>query len=633
MLIGLAAAWALVAAPHAAVPHPAACDAAAVFAAVRANTGGARWKTVAETVAEGTLWDSGLPGTMRIATDVRSGATSVEDNDGEFRTRLVSSATSTWRRDATGGVHRLDAPDARAAARTAAYLARNGYFAPDSDPAAFACLADAVENGTALRRVRITPRGGRPVTVWIDPVAMVIVRTQQQAPLQVETTSFGAYRRTGGLLLPHEIVESDEHPENTVARFVRSYRVVAAVRARDFEHPPDSSNQHIAHGAASTEVAFEHADGSPVVNAYVNGRGPLPFILDTGGHAILTAEAARDLGLTLRGNSISGGAGEGTISLRFARVTSLRLGDAELTDIPMLVIPYGKDFSDRGAGKPPLAGILGLEVFERYAVTLDYTRSVLRLQTFGSWVPRASDTAVPVVFQSDMPMAYARADGVRGLFGIDTGNSGRVVLFGDFLRHHGFAARYPNGIAQQGSGTGGVVHTSAIRLRAFSFGGLTMHEFVTGLADQRKGAFSSRTEAGNIGYDVLSHFTVTTDYRRGMLYLRPEPDAPVQLFNRTGIAGTSRDAQGRLVVQTILPDSPASEAGLAPGDLLLAIGGTPSERLANADLFRLNRGAVGSAMRLRVAAQGRERDVTLILRELLCSPGAGACTPSVTHDR
>ena len=626
MLIGLAAAWVLAAASP---PH-ASCNAAELFAAVRARTGGARWNGATELIAEGTIWTSGLLGPSRSATDLRSGATSADDGDRAVRTRLVSSATATWKSDATLGVHLLDSPDQRAAARTRAYLARNGWFAPATDPASFTCLADDEENGSVLRRVRVVPRGGRPVTVWIDPGALVVVRTQQQAPTQVDTTTYGAYRRVAGLLLPHEIVATDERPEDTEVRSVRSYRVLGAVRQADFEPPHEPSNQRIIGGATSTRVPLEHANGSPVVNAYVNGRGPLPFILDTGGHAILTAEAARALGLRLRGNSVSGGAGEGTISVRYAPVRSLRLGNAELSDIPMIVIPYGKDFSDRGAGKPPLAGILGAEIFERYAVTLDYARNVLRLQTPETFAPSATGIAVPIAFQEDMPLAYASADGVRGLFGIDTGNSGRVVLFGDFLRHRGFAARYPAGIAQQGTGTGGVVRTSAIRLREFSFGGLTMHDFVTGLADQRKGAFSSRTEAGNLGYDVLSHFTVTFDYRRGRMYLHPEPNAPVQLFNRSGLTGITRDAQGRIVMQAVFPSSPAADAGLASGDVLLEIDGTPTERITSAGLYRLNRGAPGTAMRLRVSSRGTERDVTLILRELLCNPGS-SCTPSVTR--
>src|ERR1700733_3415896 len=630
MLVSATLAAALIGAhPHA----NAACDAAALFRGVRAHTGGARWDAAKELVADGTVVSEGLPGRTRIATDLGSGATSTADDQDIVKTRLVISASATWKQDLTGGVHPLDAPGARAAARTSAYLARNGYFRPATDPASFACLPDVTEDDRTLRRVRITPRGGRPAAVWVDPAAHVVVRTQEQAPTYLSTTHYGAYRQDAGLLLPHEIVETSGSTENTVVRMIRAYRVQRTVTAADFMRPPDSANQRIRTGATSTEVPIEPGRGLTVVNAFVNGHGPLPFILDTGGHAILTTDAARELGVTARGGGVSGGGGEGSITEQYARVQCLRIGDAEITDFPMFVIPFGKGLTDRGPGKTPMAGILGLEIFERYAVTLDFAHHVLRLQTPRSFTPRSDDVAVPLMFQDDMPLAYAAADGARGLFGIDSGNSGTTLLFGDYLRHHGFFRRYEQGAEQQSSGAGGLVRQTAFRLRELELGGLAMHNFVTGFVVQQKGSFSSRTEAGNIGYDVLSQFTLTTDYRRGRMYLHRNPNAPLPPYTRTGLAGFSRDAENHLVVGTVLPSSPASEAGLTKGDVILAVEGTPTDKLSYAELAAKIPPALGAPIRLTVKTKDGQRDVTLILRELLCNPGANPCGPWVSPAR
>jgi len=629
MLPAFAAAAALAATPPRPRPPAQCASGAALFRAVRAHTGGDRWDTVRELVGEGVVESSGLKGRTRIAIDTTRGATSIIDDQGIVRTGLVSSPNATWKEDLTHGVHPLDAPDARAKARTSAYLARNGYFHPSTDPASFECLTDARQDGALLRRVRIQPRGGHAVIVWIDPAAHVVVRTQQQAPMYVETTDYGAYRPSGGLLLPHEITETFAGAEDTVVRSIERYRVRTTLAAADFARPPDPSNERITGGAASAEVPLQSANGVAVVEAYVDGHGPLPFVLDTGGHAILTADAAKQLGLTARGGGVSCGAGEGTMSQQYASVRSLRIGTAEITDFPMFVIPYGKDFTDRGAGQPPLAGILGLEIFERFAVTMDYRRHTLRLQDFRAFSPPAGELSVPLYFQDDMPLAYAEADGVRGLFGVDTGNSGRIFLFGDFLKHHGFFQRYANGAEVKSGSSGGTVRSNTYRLHGFTFGGLTMHEFVTGFVVQQKGAFSSRTEAGNFGYDVLSQFTLTTDYRRGRIYLHPEPGAPLPQFSRTGFIGGSRDANGRLVVGDVLPGSPAADAGFARGDVVLTIDGTPTENLTQAELVDLSRRPAGTPMRLTVRRGDTDREITLIRRDLLCNRNTARCGPWV----
>ena len=603
---------------------PPRCDSAALFRDVRAHTGGARWDAVKELVAEGRVVSSGLAGRMRIADDLTSGARSVFDDRGIVVTRLVTSPALTWKQDLTHGVHRLDAPDARAAARTSAYLTRRGYFHPASDPASFACLSDVDETGTTLRRIRIAPRGGRPVTIWIDPAAHVVVRTQQQAPLDLETVNYGAYRTTNGLLLPHEIIETSGRGEDSTVRTIVAYRVLNHRAAADFGRPPDPTNQRIAGG--STRVPFTDEHGEAIVEAYVDGHGPLPFILDTGGHAILTADAAKQLGLVGRGGGVSGGGGEGTISTQYAPVRRLRIGGAEITGFPMFIIPYGKDFSDRGPGKPPLAGILGLEIFERFVVTIDYAHQTLRLQTPSTFARPKTSVAVPLFFQDDMPLTYAAADGARGVFGIDTGNGGRTVLIGDYVHHHPVFRRYTGTVTPQGSGTGGAVHGMSIRLRTLDFGGLALHNFVSGIVVQQKGAFSSRTEAGNIGHDVLSQFALTTDFRDGLLYLHRDPNAPLPTYTRSGVTRIKRDAHNRVVVSQVLSGSPAADAGLAAGDVILTIDGRPTETLDAVHVYAASRQAAGTSLRLTVEANGTTRDVNLKLRELLCNTGAVRCS-------
>jgi hypothetical protein len=259
------AAWAFaVAIADVRSPEPPGCGAAVVlFRRVRASTGGDRWDAAKELIADGTVHSDGLRGRTHIAVDLVSGATSTEDDQGVVKSPMVTSPSATWEVDLTGGMHALNAPNFRAAARTWAYLARRGYFRPAADPASFECLSDVSEDGRTLHRVRIVPRNGLPVALWLDPESHLVVRTQQQAPTYLSTVHYGAYRETDGLKLPHEVVKTNGRPEATVVYSIRSYHVRPTVIAADIRRPPEPTNHRIVTGAASTQVALHSTTGPP----------------------------------------------------------------------------------------------------------------------------------------------------------------------------------------------------------------------------------------------------------------------------------------------------------------------------------------------------------------------------------
>src|SRR5262249_58007548 len=127
-------------------------------------------------------------------------------------------------------------------------------------------------------------------------------------------------------------------------------------------------------------------EGMITITATLNGKR-YDFIVDTGGHDILTPDVARALGLEPVGAGASGGSGEGTLAQQDVRVASMQIGGATLRDQHFYVIPLQYDTVERGT-KPPLAGILGLELFERLAIRIDYGARTMTLRTFAP-APRA----------------------------------------------------------------------------------------------------------------------------------------------------------------------------------------------------------------------------------------------------
>lgn len=594
-------------------PVASACNAAALLAAVATATGGASWKSVGEITASGPLTSSGLHGVAELNDDVRSGRYAMRFSLPVEGTRAeVYDGHTVWARDISGGVHPYDSfyPTARAA--TQAYLTRRDYFDPHRR-ASVTCAGFAKNGQKQTELVRVAPPGGIAATLSIDTASHLIESVAIRTPITTDVTTFGDYRQVGGLVLPFSIsFASIFEPANGDRVEVRRYVVTHRANAAVFQKPRARENARMLGGARSTTVPIALEGRQLLVWASIDGRSPMPFILDTGGHAILDTVAARMLGLRAAGAGVSGGSGAGTIALQYARIASVRIGNAELVDQPFLVIPYPYSFYERGR-KVPLAGILGLEWFERYAARINYAGRTLALTPLQDYRYSGKGARVPIRFQEDMPLARAAADGHSGSFGVDTGNAGTLILYGDFLRRNGLLAKYAQGYAVRGQGTGGSNTGRIETLSRFAIGAHDIANLVTDFTQMATGAFSSWTEAGDLGLTVLARFTPTFDYANRMLYLDQVARPLIVAPNRSGLAFTKTEPSAIDVV-AVRPNSAASALRLAAGDRIVAVNGRDAQDLSSADFLDLVTARPGTPLQLTVRHAATTRTLRLTLR-------------------
>ncbi|HEY5426607.1 MAG TPA: retropepsin-like aspartic protease, partial [Candidatus Tumulicola sp.] len=513
---------------------PAGCQLGAEIRAARAAFGSA--SSVRELRAAGSVETSGMRGTGEIDEDLTGGR-----NAQRFRIPIqgdsatVYDGATRWQQDISGGVHPLDAPFVRELAVTDAYLARRGYL-DASDSANLQCLGLRKTDGRTLLTIRVLPRGGQPAVLAFDPYTHLLWSTSERLPTTTQVTRYGDYRETGGLVLPFVVRSGTlSEPDDGFVFNVRRYALLDRARPGDFVKPRETDAVRMLDGVVSTRVPVALEGRQLIVWASIDGHAPMPFIFDSGGHAILTAGAARTLGLRASGAGVSGGSGAGTIGVQYVKVARVRIGKAELRDQHFLVIDYPYSFYERGR-KPPLAGILGLEFFERFAAHIDYGGRTLTLVPLKSFIDTARGVPVRMRFQEDLPLVRAAADGHAGEFGVDTGNAGSLILFGPFVDRTGLDERYRSGSLAIGHGTGGTNTGRFENLREFSVGGLNLHGVRTDFTHMTSGSFSSWTEAGNFGYSVLSHYSPTFDYANQTVYLQPHARAPAEIVNRAGFS-------------------------------------------------------------------------------------------------
>jgi predicted aspartyl protease len=351
------------------------------------------------------------------------------------------------------------------------------------------------------------------------------------------------------------------------------------------------------------------------VRVRVNGSEPLSFLLDSGaGATVIEKRRADALGLKSEGKLGAHGVG-GSADYSLGRLDSLMVGGAVLRrqNVVIMALPDIGDVLGR-----PLDGILGYDFISRFVVTIDYSHQVVTLTEPGAWTAPAGARAVPLELLQNVPVVQASCDGrYAGRFVVDTGNNSTVLLHAPFVREHKLLERASRKIDMRSLGAGGQETHTMVRMDSLVIGGLTVPRPLVSLSLASTGMTGAGTQlAGNIGGWILERFTVTFDYDGRKMYLEPGPKlAEPMSIGRIGWQVAR--IKGHLEVVAVSEGTPAAEAGVEAGDVLLKLG---DEGLGDVDvpaLRRLTDQDPGTRLRFEIRRDGQTRQVELTLRELL----------------
>jgi len=578
----------------------------------RQAAGGAAWDSLAALSIEADETSSSMKGRWTATDDVKAGQRHQASDFGFIRTEEVWSDHGHWRRDISGGVHPIDSDFAKQLAATDAWMIRRDYLKPGHGGATFGEVAQREEGGGRYDVVTATPPGGAEIELWFDGGTHLLARTKRAMSTNAETVTYDDYRKVDGRTLPFSVTTDEDDPSTLDIVKINRYQKLPGADPKVFGEPVTPNDTTVAGGKVTIPIEF---DGEIMFDVMLNGKGPFTFIIDTGGHDILTPEAAKALGVTPQGAGASGGAGEGTLPEQFAHIDTLSIGGVTMKNQAFYVIPMGSNFADRGA-KPPLAGLLGLEVFERMAVSIDYVGRTMTFEPLAKYRHEGAGTAVPISFTDDIPLVPATLEGHPGPFAVDTGNANTLVVQHVWSDKVGLTDRMKNGLAMSSFGAGGESRNWASRMGTLSLGGNTIMGFVGRYTQDKKGAFASISEAGNFGNDILPNFVVTFDYGRQQMWLEPRPGFKPLPFNRSGMSLSKATPDVFTVVNTVA-GGPAETVGLKRGDVITAIDGKSSKALSDRDVLRLMTRAEGTKVALDYTRDGKPAKAELTLKVLL----------------
>jgi len=374
----------------------------------------------------------------------------------------------------------------------------------------------------------------------------------------------------------------------------------------------------------ATEVSVELTQGHVFVPVTI-GRSAQPswFLLDTGAQLSAVAQTTVDsMHLVMHGTGRARGAGAAVVRTTNLRDVDLNIGGLRVNLPEMSGLPLTPVSLAEGRA---IEGILGYTVIRDYAIEIDYERRRLRFHDSARYQAPDGAVVVPIVkFDADHPVAAAELTLPDGRvlpmrLMVDTGARAALVVNRPFAEKHGiYDALSPSIDAGFGMGIGGATQQRFGRAKRIAFAGFALDAPVISAALDRAGATAMSGVDGLIGAEILRRFTVTLDYKRRRLLLAPNRTLrePFE-FDMAGLAFKAADLKfDRILIRFVLPNSPASEAGLQDGDEVVTIDGRGAAALTIDGIRNLFE-VPDKRHELHVRRGGRELDVALVTRRML----------------
>ena len=269
-------------------------------------------------------------------------------------------------------------------------------------------------------------------------------------------------------------------------------------------------------------------------------------------------------------------------------------------------------------------GIIGDDFISRFVVAIDYERHELRVYDRGGFRYDGAGVSVPVTLVNAFPyidadLTLADGETVRGRMVIDVGSNWSVSLTKPFVDEHRLRQRVGPTIRRTGGGGVGGATTSDIgRVATLTIGGVELSRPLVSLFGDSAGVMSrSNSGEGNIGGAILRRFTVYLDYHAKRMIFEPNASThdPFE-SDMSGVTFRMDDSLTTLVADVVAPDTPASEAGLRHGDVVVSVDGVPgSPRLLGELRERLRR--PGERVAFVVRRSGEEKRVEIVTRRLI----------------
>jgi hypothetical protein len=168
------------------------------------------------------------------------------------------------------------------------------------------------------------------------------------------------------------------------------------------------------------------------------------------------------------------------------------------------------------------------------------------------------------------------------------------------------------------SAVGGDVAFFVSRVPQIQIGPFVIHEPVASFPSNASGIYADPKLAGTIGAELLSRFDVTFDYAGGHMFLLQNNQFKKRFeYDMSGLRfKVNPPDYHHLIVTGVMKDSPASEADVQSGDVVLSVNGISTRALTLSQVESMLR-IPDSDCDLLIERKGKQIHLRLNLRRLI----------------
>ena len=345
----------------------------------------------------------------------------------------------------------------------------------------------------------------------------------------------------------------------------------------------------------------------PIVQASINGKGPYPFLFDSGTTGfVLDGGFADELGMEVVGTQqVSDLASGVTVDTDQVWMEQIEIGDAVFSGLTAISMD---GIGVLGSSGDAPRGIIGLSTFASCLFTLDYPNEALLIQD--GQLPKADGRSIfdcKPEAGSAMPVFMVDVAGENYPVHIDSGGTSGITL--PFNQIDSLPLDSKPSVVGQGRGANGSFEIYASRLN----GTVTLGDYSW---ESPQVTFLPNVQWVHLGNGVLKRFAITWDQKnQRMRFVDPTgvgvDRSQSQRPKRYGIQfDPNQIGNGPIEVRGVVEGMAAKAAGVRAGDRIIAIHGESISAMSQSDLAMLFR---QPALEITVERDGETIDITMKL--------------------